>query len=174
MKFSNENEIFIKNDQLDDDHNVNLDTQTIKADNSNDSQNQKAISMSKTNIVETVNTKNINKTDSKNIEKDLHSNEKPSKEQNKNEIRGKSACKTPVNSKNDELDGLIIQNLKVENKTAVETTQSLESENLDDSFTDLSFSELDDFNEDTNEIDSNLKLVYCTFKIRYSMQKLNL
>ena len=163
MKFSNENDIIIKNDQLDNDCIIHQDTPIIKSDNSNDSQKEKSISMNKNNVIKTVNTKVINKiVDSKKIKQELDSltNVKHSEEININEIKEKIACKDLVKSKIEELDGLLNQNLKTESKNAVETTQSLkslENENLDDSFTDLSFSELDDFNEDSNEINSNLK-----------------
>ena len=163
MKFSNENEFIIKNDQLDNDRIIHQDTPIIKSDNSNDSQKEKSISMNKNNVIKTVNTKVINKImNSKKIKQELDSltNVKHSEEININEIKEKIACKDLVKSKIEELDGLLNQNLKTESKNAVETTQSLkslENENLDDSFTDLSFSELDDFNEDSNEINSNLK-----------------
>ena len=163
MKFSNENEIILKNDRLDNDCIIHQDTPMIKLDNSNDSQKEKLISMNKNNVIKTVNTKVINKImNSKKIKQELDSltNVKHSEEININEIKEKIACKDLVKSKIEELDGLLNQNLKTESKNAVETTQSLkslENENLDDSFTDLSFSELDDFNEDSNEINSNLK-----------------
>ena len=163
MKFSNENEIILKNDRLDNDCIIHQDTPIIKSDNSNDSQKEKSISMNKNNVIKTVNTKVINKImNSKKIKQELDSltNVKHSEEININEIKEKIACKDLVKSKIEELDGLLNQNLKTESKNAVETTQSLkslENENLDDSFTDLSFSELDDFNEDSNEINSNLK-----------------